>query len=101
MSSSSSDVGSDQVFAKIYDSDSSGDRLRRRSSVYEPISSESSVNDDYDEFESDSDDYDFEPDGFTGWTDDEIKKSRYMASITKELEKVSLKYTSKNEEVIL
>lgn len=115
ISSSSSETGPDQVFAKIYDSDSASDGLysRRRSSVYdrrnstyerrtsvfEPVSSESSVNDDYDEFESDSDEFDLQPDDFTGWTDDEIKKSRYMASITKELEKVSLKYTT-NDEIV-
>lgn len=97
-SSNSNDM-TDQVFAKIYDSDSSMDRnpgiSSRRQSHASSGSSSSVIFESADEFESDTnEEFDYEPDGFTGWTDDEIIKSRYMANITKELEKVSIKQTS-------
>jgi hypothetical protein len=105
-SSVSSDTGQDEVFGMFYDDDSGSDRYRpggsnatsgnrRKSSAIEAESSASSVAtyESTDEFESESDDNDYSPDGFTGWTDEEIIKSRYMANITKELERVSFKYT--------
>lgn len=103
-SSSSADM-QDEVFGMFYDDDSGRDRYRlggsgnagsrRRSSCVEAeSSSESSVNyESTDEFESEDDEDEYAPDGFTGWTDEEIMKSRYLANITKELEKVSVKYT--------
>ncbi|KAI7905766.1 ATP-NAD kinase-like domain-containing protein [Cokeromyces recurvatus] len=109
--SSSSDH--DQIFGYFEDDDDSnscdhyhtgiGNNGRRRSSVHhyhhppETSSSSSSISfESTDEFESD-DESDFYEDGFKGWTDEEIVKSRYMANITKELEKVSIKYTNKFE----
>ncbi|KAL0135961.1 ATP-NAD kinase-like domain-containing protein [Mucor lusitanicus] len=103
-SSSSADM-QDEVFGMFYDDDSGSDRYRlggsgnagsrRRSSCVEAASSSaSSVNyESTDEFESEDDEDEYAPDGFTGWTDEEIIKSRYLANITKELERVSVKYT--------
>jgi hypothetical protein len=107
-SSVSSDTGQDEVFGMFYDDDSSRDRYRpggsnsntgasrrQSSAALEAQSSASSVStyESTDEFESESDDDDYAPDGFTGWTDEEIIKSRYMANIAKELERVSFKHT--------
>ncbi|RCH98735.1 hypothetical protein CU097_015143 [Rhizopus azygosporus] len=75
-SSSLSDAGYDEVFGMFYD-----DEIHRRSE------SNSSINDDVDEFASDSDSEDDVV--FNGWSDEEIIKSRYMANISKELEKVN------------
>lgn len=95
----------DEVFGMFYDDDSGSDRYRlggsgnagsrRRSSCVEAESSSvSSVSyESTDEFESEDDDDEYAVDGFTGWTDEEIVKSRYLANITKELEKISVKYT--------
>lgn len=95
----------DEVFGMFYDDDAGNDRYRlggsgnagsrRRSSCVEAASSSaSSVNyESTDEFESEDDEDEYAPDGFTGWTDEEIIKSRYLANITKELERVSVKYT--------
>ncbi|KAI8346861.1 ATP-NAD kinase-like domain-containing protein [Choanephora cucurbitarum] len=99
INSSSSDAGQDEVFGMFYDDDSSGDdyRKRRRSNVaIEDQSSTSSTNyESTDEFDSEyDDDNSYMPDGFTGWTDEEITKSRYMANISKELEKVSIKHVN-------
>ncbi|CEP11550.1 hypothetical protein [Parasitella parasitica] len=106
-SSSSADL-QDEVFGMFYDDDSGSDHYRlggsgnavshRRSSCHEVESlSASSVNyESMDEFESEedsNDEDDYTPDGFTGWTDEEIIKSRYLANITKELERVSVKHT--------
>jgi hypothetical protein len=49
-----------------------------------------------DEFESDSEGDEYTPDSFVGWSDEEIMKARYMANISKELERVTFKPT-KNE----
>ncbi|KAG1152398.1 hypothetical protein G6F37_007088 [Rhizopus arrhizus] len=67
--SSLSDIGSDEVFGMFYD-----DELYNHEN-------DSSNND---EDESDSD-----KEVFNGWTDDEIIKSRYLANISNQLEKVS------------
>ncbi|KAI9259286.1 ATP-NAD kinase-like domain-containing protein [Sporodiniella umbellata] len=67
-SSSLSDVGADEVFGMFYD-----DELHR-------AGSDSSENDASDQ----------EEEAFQGWTDEEIVRSRYLANISKELEKVTL-----------
>lgn len=46
--------------------------------------------DDFDDDDDSSEEYDTE-DGFMGWTDEEILKARYTASIAKELEQLSTK----------
>ncbi|RCH94007.1 hypothetical protein CU098_010928 [Rhizopus stolonifer] len=87
--------GQDEVFGMFYDDDSGSDHYhgtsRRRSSVMLDQSSASSTNESSDDSDEDTD---YSPDGFTGWTDEEIVKSRYMANISKELEKVSIKHVS-------
>ncbi|KAI8991566.1 ATP-NAD kinase-like domain-containing protein [Mycotypha africana] len=108
ITSSSSDAGQDEVFGMFYDDDSGSDRYHmrgsgqrmsdrhRHDSCAEVGSSASSLGyDSVDELETDEDDEEIEGyitnnDGFVGWTDEEIMKSRYLASITKELERVSL-----------
>lgn len=97
VTSGSSDTGQDEVFGMFYDDDSGSDRYRhggnnnrRRSSAVDDNTSISSVNyESADSFESDEDFDEYCPDGFVGWTDEEIIKSRYMASISKELEKAA------------
>lgn len=92
----SSDAGQDEVFGMFYDDDGrqkhrNGSRRNshRRSSSVEDNSSISSL----DSFESDEEsDSDIStPDAFTGWSDEEIIKAKYMAHITKELERTALK----------
>jgi hypothetical protein len=104
VTSASSDAGHDEVFGMFYDDDSGSDRYRpvgasgsrRRSSVIEDDTSISSLNDEStDSLESDDESDESTPDAFTGWTDEEIVKSRYMANITKELERVSMKHINK------
>ncbi|KAI9469745.1 MAG: ATP-NAD kinase-like domain-containing protein [Benjaminiella poitrasii] len=112
VASSSSDH--DQIFGYFDDDDSNSSAAYRRTSGVYPLNgrrrsssgrnalelSSSSVSfESPDEFESDEDDdeSDVYEDGFKGWTDEEIVKSRYMANITKELEKVSIKYTNKSD----
>ncbi|KAI8880450.1 ATP-NAD kinase [Backusella circina FSU 941] len=97
-SSASSDTGHEAVFGMFYDDDR---RNRRRSVSHhhgeicnseDDESSEFSLsNGSADEFESDSDEY--VPDSFVGWSDEEIMKARYMANISKELERVTIKST--------
>lgn len=101
----SSDAGLDEVFGVFCDDDSGKYRYhgggnsnttgRRRSSAMEAESSASSfvTDESFDESEGESDDSDYTPDGFTGWTDEEIIESRFLANITNELERVFFKYT--------
>ncbi|KAI7889913.1 ATP-NAD kinase-like domain-containing protein [Mucor mucedo] len=88
----SSDAGQDEVFGMFYDDDrhrGSRRNSHRRASSIEDNLSVSSL-DSFDETdESDSDIS--TPDAFTGWSDEEIIKARYMAHITKELERTALK----------
>lgn len=83
----------------FYDDDSGSDRYRpgganhgnrrRSSAAVEDDTSISSLNyESTDSLESDEDTDDYTPDGFVGWTDEEIIKSRHIASITKQLEKL-------------
>jgi hypothetical protein len=98
VTSASSDVGQDEVFGMFYDDDSGSDRYRpggasagnrRRSSAVEDDTSISSLNyESTDSLESDEEFDDYTPDGFVGWTDEEIIKSRHIASISKQLEKL-------------
>lgn len=94
-SATSSDAGQDEVFGMFYDDDPHRGRQRgtsRRASYNEDDASISSL----DSFDSDGSDSDVStPDAFTGWTDEEIIKSRHMAHITKELERTSLKDSKK------
>jgi hypothetical protein len=98
VTSGSSDAGHDEVFGMFYDDDSHSARQRganRRGSYIEDDTSVSSLTS-ADSFESDEcDSDDNTPDAFTGWSDEEIIKSRYLAHITKELERTSVKDTRK------
>ncbi|KAG0745848.1 hypothetical protein G6F57_000436 [Rhizopus arrhizus] len=83
-SSSLSDLGHDEVFGMFYD-----DEFHRRY--------DSNTSNEEDEMEDTSDD-DYEEEVFNGWTDEEIIKSRYLANISKELEKVNISSHNDHDE---
>ncbi|KAI8990120.1 ATP-NAD kinase-like domain-containing protein [Pilobolus umbonatus] len=77
--SSSSDGGSDEVFAMLIDED--------YPNILDEDEPKAKLFDDYDEYENN-----IPEDDFIGWTDDEINRARFSGRISRELDKLSMKH---------